>query len=51
MHTVDDRQHPESSAAALRSAPPPSQSADPGDAVPINKLEKAVPLSAENSAL
>ena len=51
IHTVDDSQYPGSSAAVLRSAPPPSQSADPGDAVPITNLEEAISLSARDSTL
>ena len=32
-HTVDDSEHPGLSAVGLRSAPLPSQPADPGDAI------------------
>jgi len=51
IYTVDDSRHPGSSAAVLRSGRPPSQSADPGDAVPITNLEEAISLSARDSTL
>ena len=51
IHTVDDSQHPRSSAPLPRSGRPPSQSADPGYAVSITNLAEAVPLSSMNSTL
>ena len=42
-NTVDDSQHPGSSAALPRFGRPPSQSADPGYAVSTTNLEEAAP--------